>query len=168
MKPDTKWRFAIDFVPHSRLTETSVDDALEALCTMKGNLHVGEPLPETISIGFDNDSEDVAVAPIEKQGEFTQEQIEAMKTLWVWQQVCSEGYQCSSWVSSVVAPVVDEKGDAGSVIEEFLTSWPLFFYQALDLTYNLQNCFDADVEPCSTKEQYEPSLCTVKVGLSET
>ncbi|KAG6949344.1 hypothetical protein JG687_00014930, partial [Phytophthora cactorum] len=93
---------------------------------------------------------------------------ESDKTLWVWQQVCSEGYQCSSWVSSVVAPVVDEKGDAGSVIEEFLTSWPLFFYQALDLTYNLQNCFDADVEPCSTKEQYEPSLCTVKVGLSET
>ncbi|KAF1786312.1 Ulp1 protease family, C-terminal catalytic domain [Phytophthora cactorum] len=44
-------------------------------------------------------------------------------SLWVWQQVFSDSYQCCSWVSSVVASIVEQKGDAGSVIVEFMTSW---------------------------------------------
>ncbi|KAF1791462.1 hypothetical protein GQ600_3527 [Phytophthora cactorum] len=60
-----------------------------------------------------------------KQAGFSREHIETMKDVWVWQQICSEGYRCSSWVNSIVAPVVDAKGDAGSVIEKFLTPWSL-------------------------------------------
>ncbi|KAF1783632.1 hypothetical protein GQ600_7607 [Phytophthora cactorum] len=46
-----------------------------------------------------------------------------VRSLWVWQQVFSDSYQCCSWVSSVVASIVEQKGDAGSVIVEFMTSW---------------------------------------------
>ncbi|EEY68122.1 cysteine protease family C48, putative [Phytophthora infestans T30-4] len=121
-----QWRVDGDYVPDRvrfRLVESLVDDALDKL---RGGLALDE------EIELDRDGERMGsiesyVVSIEKVGQFTREQLEAMKSLWGLQDTCRNAVLCCTWLNSTVKPAC----------------WP---YTPLvgfgfDLTYNNLFCF---------------------------
>ncbi|EEY67829.1 cysteine protease family C48, putative [Phytophthora infestans T30-4] len=120
-----QWRVDGDYVPDRvrfRLVESLVDDALDKL---RGGLALDEEI-ELDSDGERMGSIESYVVSIEKVGQLTREQLEAMKSLWGLQDTCRNAVLCS-----------------GIIMGNILECWP---YTPLvgfgfDLTYNNLFCF---------------------------
>ncbi|EEY56678.1 cysteine protease family C48, putative [Phytophthora infestans T30-4] len=137
-----QWRVDGDYVPDRvrfRLVESLVDDASDKL---RGGLALDEEI-ELDSDGERMSSIESYVVSIEKVGQFTREQLEAMKSLWGLQDTCRNAVLCCTWLNSTVKPAVSDPASAGIIMGKILECWP---YTSLvgfgfDLTYNNLFCF---------------------------
>ncbi|EEY56556.1 cysteine protease family C48, putative [Phytophthora infestans T30-4] len=137
-----QWRVDGDYVPDRvrfRLVESLVDDALDKL---RGGLALDEEI-ELDSDGERMGSIESYVVSIEKVGQFTREQLEAMKSLWGLQDTCRNAVLCCTWLNSTVKPAVSDPASAGIIMGKILECWP---YTPLvgfgfDLTYTNLFCF---------------------------
>eukprot|EP00644_Phytophthora_capsici_P006110 jgi/Phyca11/129895/e_gw1.89.78.1 len=122
-----EWREDDGFVPDRvrfRLTESIIDSAL-------GQLNGGMAKEERIELDSDGEREDERVcyvATIEKVGQFTRAQLEAMKWIWNMQATCRDAVQCCTWINSDVK-----------------TAWPYTQLRGFgfDLAYSDLFCFRA-------------------------
>ncbi|KAE8953322.1 hypothetical protein PR001_g32926, partial [Phytophthora rubi] len=137
-----EWRVDAEFVPDTvrfRLLESVVDSALEQL---RGGLAKNE------QIELDSDGEAAAgayryVAAIAKFGQFTRDQVEAMKWLWNLQATCRDAVICCSWLHREVRAAHAPPSPCASAFTELLENWPYNELRGFgfDLTYSDLYCF---------------------------
>ncbi|ETP03806.1 hypothetical protein F441_19284 [Phytophthora nicotianae CJ01A1] len=102
-----KWSVDEDYVASRvrfRLPESVIDDVLNLLKNGIGR-------NEEIELGSDGEwTGDITcfVVTIEKLGQFTREQLEAMKWLWNLEAACRNSVLSCTWLSSVVKPVAEQ------------------------------------------------------------
>ncbi|KUF76336.1 hypothetical protein AM587_10006524 [Phytophthora nicotianae] len=102
-----KWSVDEEYVASRvrfRLPESVIDDVLNLLKNGIGR-------NEEIELGSDGEwTGDITcfVVTIEKLGQFTREQLEAMKWLWNLQAACRNAVLSCTWLSSVVKPVAEQ------------------------------------------------------------
>ncbi|KAE9345944.1 hypothetical protein PR003_g7668, partial [Phytophthora rubi] len=122
-----------------RLLESVVDSALEQL---RGGLAKNE------QIELDSDDKAAAgayryVAAIAKFGQFTRDQVEAMKWLWNLQATCRDAVICCSWLHREVRAAHAPPSPCAGAFTELLENWPYNELRGFgfDLTYSDLYCF---------------------------
>jgi hypothetical protein len=126
LTPCFTWKVERNFVPETvrfRLSEKLIDKALEKLQQEKATMNDGQPIAETIAVNG-SVSDDVPVVVIQKIGNFTREQLEAMKWMWNLRKICSEGGKCTTWLSSDVKEAQFNHSVVERAAEEIRTTWP--------------------------------------------